>query len=166
MSANKENAPAGPASASGTTFAGTSEKLLDLASRCEKATGPSCHLDTQIFILLDPDAQHIVGQKPGPWPQEAIYGPRSTYWEWALDESKEPPQFAAIPHYTASLDAAMTLVPEGHEWLKLSPFTASIYHFVEDDKEWAKHIEAKGNTFPLALCAAALKARTHKEEAS
>jgi hypothetical protein len=130
MSANKENAPAGPASASGTIFAGTSEKLLDLASRCEKATGPDDKLD----------------------------------WDIAIVSNGFDPEYP-LP-YTASLDAAMTLVPEGHEWLKLSPFTASIYRFVEDDKEWAKHIEAKGNTFPLALCAAALKARTHKEEAS
>jgi hypothetical protein len=87
----------------------TKQKLLELADRAEGASGPSGHLDTQIFILLDPDAQHIVGQKPGRFPQEPIYGPRSTFWDWALDESVEPPEIGAVPAFTSSLDAAMTL---------------------------------------------------------
>jgi hypothetical protein len=139
-------------------------ELLELVERCERAKGPSKHLDTQIFILLDPDEQHIVGEKPGPFPREAIYGPRSTFWEWSLDESKEPPHFAATPAYTRSLDAAVTLVPEGWYWRAghgvLWPGWAHLNRKHPDHCEREDEHSAHAATPALALCAAALKARS------
>jgi hypothetical protein len=61
--------------------------------------------------------------------------------------------------YTASLDAAVTLVPEGHEWLRKSGQCMTVYRVPADPKEWARHIDARGATPALALCAAALRAR-------
>jgi hypothetical protein len=142
--------------------------LLDLVECCEKAAGPSRHLDTQIFILLDPDAEHIIGAEPGRFPQKPIYGPRSSFWEWALDESKEPPEFGVIPAYTASLDAAMTLVkPEW--WVNVSgPMSPAAYGYSrEDERRPRAGVEmighpysagARAATHALALTAACLRA--------
>jgi hypothetical protein len=137
--------------------------LLMLAERCERATGPSRHLDMQIFIVLDPNAQHIVGQKPGPFPQKAIYGPRSSFWDWAMDEDKELPQFAPILAYTASLDAALTLVPEGRRRIEFGTY--------EGGRAWAYvHTNADiigetddAPTEAVAICAAALRARAQEQ---
>lgn len=144
--------------------------FAEVAERCEAAAGPSRHIDTQIFILLEPDAQHIVGEKPGNWPRDAIYGPRSTYWEWALDETTEPPRFAAVPAYTASLDAAMTLVPEGRSFWLNADIERFNEHETAMDGDWSiaglylegsKRWQDDGRfarTPALALCAAALRA--------
>lgn len=71
--------------------------------------------------------------------------------EWDQDPS--------VPFYTTSLDAALTLVPEGFDWLRLGPVTMTVYPVQHDPKAWAHHIEATGATPALALCAAALRAR-------
>lgn len=104
-------------------------KLIDLAERCEKATGPD--------KVLDFDIADAVG---------ACYS------------------------YTASLDAAVTLVPESLDdravfWrlgndgeggnpgdFKAEILVASIYA--------AKEFPAVAETAPLALSAAALRARS------
>jgi hypothetical protein len=56
----------------------------------------------------------------------------------------------------------MTLVPEGHEWLRWSVDTMTVMlppQPGDDEKQWARHIECRGATPALALCAAALRAR-------
>lgn len=63
------------------------------------------------------------------------------------------------PHYTTSIDAAMTLVPEGAVWLRKTPNTMSVYIPPIDEKVWATHIDAKGATPAMALAAAAIRAR-------
>ena len=105
--------------------------LLALAERCKQAAGPDRELDAEIddFML-----------KHGP-ETDRIRNPRYV-----------------LP-YTASLDAALTLVQEGCEWLRKSPQTMTVYRVPDDLKEWARHIDARGATDALALCAAALRAR-------
>jgi hypothetical protein len=105
--------------------------LLALAERCEQAAGPDRELDFTIddFML-----------KHGP-EADRIRNPRYV-----------------LP-YTASLDAAVTLVPEGHEWLRKNEICMTVYRVPADLKEWARHIDARGATPALALCAAALRAR-------
>ena len=61
--------------------------------------------------------------------------------------------------YTESLDAAVMLVPEGHEWLRKNEICMTVYRVPDNLKEWARHIDARGATPALALCAAALRAR-------
>jgi hypothetical protein len=111
------------------------QQLLSLAYRCEHATGPDRELDGAIHSAL-----------PSPL---------------GVDRAKA---MAAVgvygPEYTASLDAAMTLVPEG------TLFNAG---HSGDDKPGrfnAVVMPAKGKTqyaeaslAALALCAAALRAQ-------
>ena len=65
-----------------------------------------------------------------------------------------------VPRYTSSIDAAMTLVPEGHKYWNLggSPTRgfagAGLYGAVIDDQFYGE-----AQTPALALCAAALLAR-------
>lgn len=135
-------------------------ELLALVERVETAEGPSRHLDTQVFILLDPNAEHIVGTEPGRFPQKPIYGPRSTFWEWACDETKEPPQFARIPAYTASLDAAFGLMPDGHKWAVYGGGFATVERWdCTEPEEECGSTEKRCATPALALTAACLRAR-------
>jgi hypothetical protein len=99
--------------------------LLELAERCEKATGPDDALDWA--------AAEAIGCAPG------------------------------LP-YSASLDAAMTLVPDGYEWGCGSwgnpdtdgpwAWCATRQQSADNDLDYGK-----AATPALALCAAALKAR-------
>jgi hypothetical protein len=119
---------------------------LELAERIEKATGPDRELDETIACAL-----HIAQNRNGfiYWMNEA--GSTDVLWHHAIK-------------FTASLDAAMTLVPEG--WLPIIDAAS------EDDAVlvdlWArvtvaphkpKRRHAKAATPALALCAAALRAR-------
>lgn len=129
--------------------------LSALADEIERLDGPSRHADTQIAILLDPDAQHIIGYESGPFPRKPIYGPRSSFWDWARDTSIEPPVFMAVPEYTASLDAAMTLVPEGFDWAVFRTNGGLTVH------AWCGYRDDVFAATPaLALCAAAIRARS------
>lgn len=57
-----------------------------------------------------------------------------------------------LPHYTTSLDAALTLVPEGYCWsIGFAGRTIA--------NVWKTPTPSKGGTPALALCIAALKAR-------
>lgn len=139
-------------------------KLLELVERVEKLDGPSRHIDTQIEILLDPGAQHIIGHEEGPFPRKPIYGPRSSFWEWACDDSMEPPAFGGISTYTDSLDAATSLVPEG--WvlgIQQNCHTAGGWCAkltrTDGGNVQLDFAQAFASTPALALTAAALRAR-------
>jgi len=112
------------------------ERLLELASRCEQATGPDRELDIAI-------AEKVLGW--GKWPK----GP--------------------APKVTASLDAAMTLVPEDGRIELKSEFSDG----PDTPLEWwaalapgymQQRVRTEGRTAALALCAAALKARASTAE--
>jgi hypothetical protein len=89
--------------------------LLALAERVEKAAGPSFTLDALITIAIDPQRQTVVDQEPGRFPRKAIYGPITEFIPMAEENGKDAAQYLNAPAYTASLDAAITLAPEG--WL-------------------------------------------------
>jgi hypothetical protein len=121
--------------------------LADLIARLEAATGPDRDLDLGIL--------------------NALYG---NDWRWVDDEREwvttdeygvgapGNPVCSLLP-YTASLDAAMTLVPEG---------TAVVIGWGQtpDTRPWARlakpwnGADATGATPAIALCIAALKARS------
>lgn len=107
--------------------------LLDLAARCEAATGADKHLDKAI--------------------KDAVIGDG-----W-------------VPKYTASLDAAMTLVPKGWgcgvstissaDILRASHHTAQAFvagPTKADGLPSSDYAHAEAASPALALCAAALKA--------
>lgn len=64
------------------------------------------------------------------------------------------------PRFSESIDAAMTLVPETHDWMVQSPSKYS--------QVWTypttKHHEGNGVTIAIALCIAALKARLNSKD--
>lgn len=68
--------------------------LLELADRVEAATGPDRELDAEIFDL-------VAG---------GMFWPETQQWWLSGTTSREPIVF------TASLDAATKLVPEGYPW--------------------------------------------------
>jgi hypothetical protein len=111
--------------------------LLELASRCEAATGPERELDIAI------------GQAVGTWPAA-------------------PNTFKFPKRYTASLDAAMTLVPEGWGYCieQERPSRAPEACLSPPDSEPWGHgsIDAEAATAPLAIVAAALRALAEKGE--
>jgi len=105
--------------------------LLALAERCEQAAGPDRELDARIYILIT-----------GGSADDADYA------------ATDPDVTCNPPPYTASLDAAVTLVPEGCGWMVMSS-AAKV-------GVWPSH----GATPALALCAAALRARASMAQPS
>lgn len=109
--------------------------LLELAERVEAATGPDRELDRDIA--------------------SAVHLKQLTY---------SSPEWIKDPEFTASIDAAMTLVPEGWtrtvKWSVENEGYALVYDpAVPDDSS----IYALGKTAALALCAAALRAHASGE---
>jgi len=114
-------------------------KLIQLAERCEQATGPDRKLDAEIAAAVH--MKQLTYQSP----------------EWITD-----------PEFTALLDAAVTLVPEKLSWSVnhtyppdgVMPYWAQIA-----GRMFTKDLIADGvgHTAALALCAAALRARASQE---
>jgi hypothetical protein len=106
--------------------------LLTLVERCEQATVGrfgSYALNRAIGEATG------VGGKPG-----RLHGKDFTVW----------------PNFTASIDAAVTLVPEGHRWCCDTMNGNRVSAFVENGANGKWHDAA---TPALAICAAALRAR-------
>jgi hypothetical protein len=113
----------------------TTDAMLKLAARCEQATGPDRELDMAICLALD-TGRRVTGS--GRW-----LGPDC---------------------FTGSLDVALLLIQDGMEWRAerrvgkgMSPAYASIWGPGARDID--HHDNARAKTVPLALCAAALKAK-------
>lgn len=119
--------------------------LLDLADRCEREEG-SRELDCRIQAALDPMAA------------ERIRHPSATF-NYTGIHTEEPGCVwnYAVPPYTTSLDAAVTLVPRARApyveiLIKPDGADVSLFGAVREICGWAK-------TPALALCAASLRAR-------
>ena len=125
--------------------------MTDLADKIEAAGGASRELDAYIAVVM------------GAWPNtlEAEHSVTDED-EWSIVE-REPDGHKvdrfAPPHYTASLDAAMTLVPEGESYALMT--IKDVVHVGIGDTEGKADFYAVAATPALALCAAALRA--HKE---
>lgn len=117
-----------------------------LADRCEHATGPDRELDVAIVEAFG------WRRKGGFWSGE--------YWE----RRNERLWFLQIPKLTGSLDAAMSLVPEGWRFAGSQTMRLDFYaHLITrelTDKGAKAHAEGHGDTLALAICAAALRARS------
>jgi hypothetical protein len=130
--------------------------LFELAARCEAAEGPDRELDEAIARTLgwrtmdDGYGRHTLWLPPG--------------WKSGDGGAKH-----STPAFTASIDAALTLVPEGlsRSMLEDPRISRAVAHvrtksILDPDKlEWSGYAK----TLPLALCAAALRARTEKATA-
>lgn len=122
-------------------------RLLNLAERCKTAAGPDREIDCLIqewrFPELTPDMRVM------------YYGDPTG--EHVRDEGQT---FVRSPSFTASLDAAMTLVPEGYDWAVFRTNGGLTVH------SWCGNREDIFAATPaLALCAAALRARAAQEAA-
>lgn len=121
-----------------------------LPDRIERAEGPCRELDAEIAAA--------VGVKHGP---DSGWCNNHNGDYWTVDES--------APAYTASLDAATTLVPEGCGWFaawgQTSPSEPMGGAIITAHAKFAGYdvandpiAEAEAATPALALCAAALRA--------
>ena len=132
--------------------------LLELAGICETAGSGDRELDATIWLAAIPGATR---RKTG--------HTHTASGKWCdIDETRDSTgRLITVPHYTSSIDAAMTLVPAGHsadtqqrQRLLKSP------EYIE--RAWAQIETPDGTEFignaiaasvPLAICAAALRAR-------
>lgn len=140
--------------------------LADLISRLEAATGPDRELDARIVLALNirPD-----WAKTDPAELIAMREPLVAPDTWTVSVGYCGPSLVFLP-YTASIDAALTLVPEGWFWrvgrtsiYQAWAFISSTHpdHGEPGRNEFAwKREEWEPPSHPaLALCIAALKAR-------
>jgi hypothetical protein len=137
------------------------QTLLDLAAQCGTATGPDRLLDAEVTIALR------IPHPNGIW---SLNFPR---WEpdetdkgrvWAVSNvngngSHRSGSWVSQP-YTASIDAASMLVPEGMAWDCTSHGDATVYVCpgkpdASDFRQW----DTEAATPALALLAACLKAK-------
>jgi hypothetical protein len=115
---------------------GTTE-MIELAERCEQATGPDDDLDCAIHEQFGGTPQIAPGHR-----------------------------WSSTPRYTVSLDAAMTLVP-GIDWEWSLEWESGSLLYHPDIEQFARakigdptlRMDAECVTPALALCAAALRAR-------
>lgn len=116
--------------------------LADLIERLEKASGPDREIDAS-----------IAGETG--WTHMDAWVLSDSYWIAPNDEKHE-----AVPTYTASLDAALTLLTERQYLFELRQLNADRWYAeigdIADDKTDG---DCYGKTGPLALVTAALKAR-------
>lgn len=125
------------------------DKLIELAERCEKAEGPDRELDADIAQAFG----HKVSPQTANYTMEMFYA-----IEW-----QKPHPYAGMkepcPAWTASLDAALTLVPP---WSWRVGNLASGRAFA--DLGTQKSLQCiEGATPALALCAAAIRASAERE---
>lgn len=119
-------------------------QIEDLIARLEKLTGPSRDLDRAVDIWANPTDWEI-----GP-------GARKDY-------AQVPQRLIerGVPKYTASLDAAVSLLPDEYYWMFAKGrlraeeplFGIALYRHDEDEP----FIEAQHEMGSIALCIAALR---------
>ena len=134
--------------------------LLVLADRVEKLTGPDRDLEAEIWLACTPGATR------NKW----SYVHKATGRECTVDETRDATgRFITVPSFTASIEAALTLVPEGRairrEYLPAATWPHRVWIYKDsfmplDD---GSRRPVLGKTEALALCAAALKARAETE---
>jgi hypothetical protein len=112
--------------------------IEELIARLEAADGPSRELEFRIArdVLDGEPFGHAAGL-----PDELMLAQA---------------QFGCWPRYTSSIDAALSLVPEGHFWGLYSSGMAYVKPDADGVQE--RHL-SDGVTPAIALCIAALKAR-------
>lgn len=148
----------------------------DLIKRLEEATGPSRELDAEIWLAVEPGATR----------DQWSYTHEATGRVCHVDETRDAARrLVLVPSYTSSLDAALTLVPEGFGWncgmplpKYMARFWASVFREKTAEERQSGNIHAgsfyqhgpdRGTalkadeysaTPALALCIASLRARS------
>lgn len=126
---------------------------MELIARLEAATGPDRELDSRIWA--DVNSQPLY-QYDSP-----EYGTVRAYEGGWIDPRLNPNVSMISPRYTASIDDALMLVPYNMDWeIKTAPDRRSVIARVVSMETTYR---AESATPALALCIAALKARTPQE---
>lgn len=132
-------------------------KLLQLAERCEQATGPDAMLDIDICIAVEAYSKEGFARFG-----QSNLGYYIAHGSIAL-------------RYTASLDAAMTLVPEGWQcermgWWAGAGAACLLFETHLVDGQWVREVgylgraQGEAATPALALCAATLRSQHMSRE--
>lgn len=134
--------------------------MKELIERLEKATGPDRELGDDVLMAC---GWRLIEEGPGP--------DRILYWAAPDDVPIDPMHGGEYangdqPDPTASIDAALTLVPKGMRWLvgcgQLEP-TEPLYGAQIRKPGFSTGgvviSEGESNHMAIALCIAALKAR-------
>jgi hypothetical protein len=139
--------------------------MEDLIARLRAATGPDRELDAAIEAMLDGPAVRaaggdIIANEAGicRWQEPPPHGSGTGQWR------------AARLRYTGSLDAALTLVPEGWTWHAGRHETGCGHAYMHNGKPHfvgvaavpnptRRSSEVRATTPAIALCIAALRAR-------
>jgi hypothetical protein len=136
------------------------DELIALAERVEALTGPDRMVAKLIFAAVYSDGV------PSPV-VESGYGWREDDAGWWLatgEDARTPPKTVYPPNWLASLDAAMSLVPEG--WVSVRGWDyrnrASRAIFMDD--EGVRLFWGRAATPALAMTAAALRAIAETQE--
>ena len=131
--------------------------LLELAARIEAASGADREIDRLVhFHVVHP----WLAEKAVKWVDAAYEGPGEFLW-WDADRlaSGKEGYPDAFEFVTGSLDAAMSLVPEGHHW------KVDSWHGYTAKMQAGSVVSAgEGTTPALALCAASLRARASDQK--
>lgn len=126
--------------------------LTSLIERIEAATEGSRELDAEIWLACTPGATR------NKW----SYVHKATGRECTADETRDATgRFIIVPSFTASIEAALTLLPEGWWWsagVCRRENHASVGSEI-GTVEGELIFETFGATAPLALLAAILRAR-------
>lgn len=141
------------------------DELLALAERCEKASEGSRELDAAIEAACKRCGDcDVMFKVKNPHLNQFVPEERGAVSFYAVDDDGEAHLLArrAAPHYTTSLDAAMTLVPKDCGWMTRWPFDGPPTSAYAGRRDGAIHT-SRAATPELALCAAALRAQAEME---
>ena len=135
-----------------TSSSAVTSSLSDLIARLEKATGPDRQLDCEIAEALG----HSIVWKQANYTMEAF---PAILW-------RKPHPYAGMkepcPKWTSSIDAAMTLVPEG--WNRRASETDKHWWWAELREGYEtsyNRVEiGQSPSLPVSICIAALRARS------
>lgn len=142
-----------------------------LAARAGATAGPDRELDADIWeaMGLAPSPLVPAGKsRLGEWEREP-HDSRHSGGNYHMADMSAWGRNVSAPAYTASLDAAMTLVPDRYQrdiMFSISPTSVDM-----GGKDWKCAIggmrnRGNGRSFALALTAAALRAHLIKDQAS
>ena len=126
----------------------------ELITALEAAAGPDRELDAEVWLVADPVAYNRKCSFRGMVYAGTVFSAKEKR-AWT---KRAAAHYA--PAYTASIDAALTLVPDGDGWgIDFGPNST----FAKPDVFWWSASvgaeDAEGATPAIALCIAALKAR-------
>lgn len=146
----------------------TDTDLIALESKVEGLAGPCRETDAEIMVVrgyVMHEGTRSIGLTYGKaWD-------RHPFKEWVRGDDVVPDH--AVPEFTASLDAAMTLVPEGWGWLVSQPNEKAIASGLLKERTPVmgevqygcdQRFTVAAATPALALTAAALRAHAAQKE--